>query len=146
MARSGNTDTWAALVPELLVSDLDASLAFWCGLLRFRVRFDRPEHRFAYLELGPAQVMLEQHGDRSWITGPLERPLGRGINLQITVADVTSLNARLVAAGIEPYRALAVAWYRDGDIEHGQAQLLVQDPDGYLLRFCQGVGQRPVRR
>jgi lactoylglutathione lyase len=35
-------------------------------------------------------------------------------------------------------------WYRHDDIEHGQTQFLVQDPDGYLLRFMQDLGQRPV--
>ncbi|WP_439576769.1 bleomycin resistance protein [Elioraea sp.] len=135
---------WARLVPELIVSDLDASLAFWCGTLGFGVRFTRPEHRFACLQLGTAQVMLEQLGDRSWGTGPLDRPFGRGINLQIEVDDVTLLHARLIAAGVGLYRDLAVAWYRDGEIEHGQAQLLVQDPDGYLLRFCTSLGTRPV--
>jgi hypothetical protein len=33
-------------------------------------------------------------------------------------------------------------WYRAGDRELGQRQFLVQDPDGYLLRFCQDLGER----
>jgi hypothetical protein len=50
----------------------------------------------------------------------------------------------LEAAGIVPFRALHEAWYREGDVEHGQAQLLVQDPDGYVLRFVEVLCERPV--
>ena len=41
--------TWSTMVPELLVSDLDANLRFWCGLCGFAVAYDRPEDRFAFL-------------------------------------------------------------------------------------------------
>ena len=42
-----------ALVPELDVSNLAASLRFWCELLGFEVAYDRPAARFAYLHRGP---------------------------------------------------------------------------------------------
>jgi len=34
------------------------------------------------------------------------------------------------------------AWYRVGDQEVGQREFLVQDPDGYLLRFVERLGMR----
>lgn len=75
------------LVLELLVTDVDRSIDFWCSTCGFEVRHVRPEERFAYIVLGSAHVMLEQVGvGRNWITGPLEPPLGRGINFQITRA------------------------------------------------------------
>jgi lactoylglutathione lyase len=37
-------------------------------------------------------------------------------------------------------------WYRRGDVLLGQRQFVVQDPDGYLLRFCQDLGSRPAPR
>lgn len=135
---------WAALVPELLVADLGRSQEFYCGICGFAVRFARPEDGFLYLDLGGAQIMLEEVSEEAWITAPLERPFGRGINLQIEVAEVAPIAARLEAAGIVPFRALHEAWYREGDVEHGQAQLLVQDPEGYLLRFVEVLGERPV--
>lgn len=76
-----------ALVPELLVADLDRSLAFWCGLCGFEIRYARPEERFAYIAVGTAHLMLEQ-------------------------------------AGVD--------------------QFLVQDPDGYLVRFQSSAGRRPA--
>ena len=45
-----------ALVPELLVADLDRSLAFWCGLCGFTISYARPEERFAYVVLGSAHL------------------------------------------------------------------------------------------
>ena len=90
---------WAALVPELLVADLGRSQEFYCGLCGFALRFARPEDGFAYLDLGGAQIMLEELAEEVWITAPLERPFGRGINLQIEVEDIAPLAARLVALG-----------------------------------------------
>jgi catechol 2,3-dioxygenase-like lactoylglutathione lyase family enzyme len=135
---------WAALVPELLVADLARSQQFYCDLCGFGVRFARPEEGFLYLQLGAAQIMLEEIGEGAWLTGPMEAPFGRGINLQIEVAALAPLAARLAAAGVVPFRALHEAWYREGALEHGQAQLLVQDPDGYLLRFVEVLGTRAV--
>jgi len=37
-------DDWAALVPELLVTDLSRSLEFRVGTDSFALRFTRPEH------------------------------------------------------------------------------------------------------
>lgn len=135
---------WAALVPELLVVDLARSRGFYCDLCGFALRFAREEEGFLYLQLGAAQIMLEEIGAGAWLTGPIEPPFGRGINLQIEVEAVAPIAARLAAAGVVPFRALHEAWYREGDVEHGQAQLLVQDPDGYLLRFVEVLGTRPA--
>ena len=40
-----------ALVPELLVTDIDRSIEFWCGICGFELRYSRPEERFAYIAL-----------------------------------------------------------------------------------------------
>ncbi|WP_296419635.1 bleomycin resistance protein [Pseudooctadecabacter sp.] len=145
---SPDPDFWAVLVPELSVRDITASRAFYVDVLGFAVKFERPEDNFIYLEMGQAQIMLEQIDDTpggTWKTAPLDPPLGRGVNFQIEVQDATTLCDRVVAAGHALFRPLATAWYRDGDIENGQTEFLVQDPDGYLLRFMQHLGTRPVQ-
>ncbi|WP_208544569.1 VOC family protein [Rathayibacter sp. VKM Ac-2759] len=135
------------LVPELLVGDLDRSLAFWCGPCGFTVRYSRPEEGFAYLVSGGAHVMLDRIGlTRDWITAPLERPLGRGLNLQIRVADADAIADALAAAGIELFAPPETRWYRVGEEEAGVRQVLVTDPDGYLLRFQSPLSRRPVER
>ncbi|MCL6424142.1 VOC family protein [Brachybacterium sp. JHP9] len=136
-----------ALVPELLVADLEESLAFWVGIAGFSISYDRPEERFAYLALGSAHLMLEQEGvGRNWITGPLERPLGRGINLQISVfeAQLETILAGLGSAGRTLFMEPETRWYRVGEQdEAGVRQFLVTDPDGYLVRF-QALGGAAV--
>ena len=92
-------DFFPDLVPELLVDDLAASLRFWVFVCGFEVLYDRPDDGFAYLTSGTAHLMLEQVGvGRNWIPGALERPLGRGVNFQIMVPDITPLLERLAAA------------------------------------------------
>lgn len=135
-----------ALVPELYVSDIGRSLRFYTGMLGFAVLYDRPEERFAYLDREGAALMLDQPADpgRMWLAGPLEPPYGRGINLQIEVADIAPLHAAVLAAGAPIERPLEDRWYRRESILLGQRQFVVQDPDGYLLRFCQRLDSRPA--
>ncbi|GIU68109.1 bleomycin resistance protein [Candidatus Phycosocius spiralis] len=132
---------WAALVPELVVSDITASRAFYIGVLGFVLEYER--EGFAYLSFGEAQIMLEQVGNH-WSTGMLERPFGRGINLQIEIEDIGKFLDRIVAAGLPLFQPLQTSWYRADEVEHGQSEFLIQDLDGYLLRFCENLGERPA--
>jgi catechol 2,3-dioxygenase-like lactoylglutathione lyase family enzyme len=133
------------LVPELLVEDLRRSLAFWCGPCGFRIHYARPEEGFASLVLGGAHVMLEQAGlGRNWIAGELEAPYGRGMNLQLHVEDAASTATALAEAGVPLFSPLETRWYRVGTEEAGVRQLVVADPDGYLLRFQSSLGRRPA--
>lgn len=136
-------ERWAALVPELACMDPDASLAFYRDVLGFTVLYRRRAAGFAYLGFGDAQLMLED-ARGAWSTAPAERPFGRGINFQIDCADVDALAARIAAAGHPLWRGIKESWYRAGDREVGQRELLVQDLDGYLLRFSQRIGERPA--
>ena len=100
----------ARMVPELLVSDLSRSLAFWMDLCGFEIVYRREDEGFVYLDLEGAQFMLEEvRGDDNWITAPLEGPRGRGINFEITVRAVEPLLERLAAAGWPLYPGTAGA-------------------------------------
>ena len=136
-----------ALVPELLVSDIDRSIEFWCEICGFELRYSRPEERFAYIALGTAHLMLEQVGvGRNWITAELEAPLGRGINFQISVPDIDVMVKTLAKAGLELSMPPETKWYRLTNDEAGVKQFLVTDPDGYLIRFQSSLGRRPIVR
>jgi catechol 2,3-dioxygenase-like lactoylglutathione lyase family enzyme len=67
-SSASSTLTWARLVPEFLVTDIEKSLRFWRDLCGFTVLFDRPDEGFAYLDLGGAQI--------SWMSVP-EPEIGR---------------------------------------------------------------------
>lgn len=132
------------MVPELCVTDLDKSLAFWRGLLGFAVAYRRPTERFAYLEQDGAQVMLCQRHGR-YETGPMQHPLGQGAMFQIYIRSIAQALAALEAASWPLYEKPREAWYRVGSVETGHRHFFVQDPDGYLLMIAQDIGERPVR-
>jgi catechol 2,3-dioxygenase-like lactoylglutathione lyase family enzyme len=137
--------SWARLVPELLVTDVNASLRFWRDLCGFSVAFDRLYEGFAYLDLDGAQIMLEERErSRNWIVGPMEAPFGRGINFQIGVRTIDPILASLAAADWPLFMRPEEKWYRAGNVETGVHQFLVQDPDGYLIRFSARLGQRRI--
>ncbi len=137
--------TWARLVPELLVADIDKSLRFWRNVCGFTVLFDRPNEGFAYLDLDGAQIMLDEIGQtRDWMTGPLEPPLGRGVNFQVSVPAIEPMLAALARADWPLFMEPEQKWYRTGEVETGVHQFLVQDPDGYLVRFSAFIGERPA--
>ncbi|WP_099143220.1 bleomycin resistance protein [Xenorhabdus kozodoii] len=127
------------MVPELTVTDFSASINFYQKILGFEVLIQRKNPDFAYLGLGEAQLMLEAFHDDGWNTGELNKPLGRGINFQIEVDDITPILANVEMNGIELYRPLKDNYYCIGDSKVCQREFLVQDPDGYLLRFSQYI-------
>ncbi|WP_426178100.1 bleomycin resistance protein [Pseudomonas sp. TWRC1-2] len=135
------------LVPELMVTDLNASLEFWVSWVGFNVAYQRLDEGFAYLDLNGAQVMLEQIDPRAnqWQTAALDLPLGRGMNLQIDVAAVGPVIERLDAAAYPMFQPCKDVWYRAGEVEVGQREFLVQDPDGYLVRLVERLGERARR-
>ena len=81
--------------------------------------------------------MLQQDHATGWVTGALDVPRGRGMNLQVEVPDVGTVRERVLAAGQALFRDLADRTYAVGDGVERQRELLVQDPDGYLLRLVQ---------
>lgn len=132
-----------ALVPEFDVFDLQQSLTFWCDGLGFTVAYGRPEQGFAYLEREGAQVMLTVITGE-WQTGPLDYPLGRGINFEIGVSSLQPLLEGLERMSWPLFVAPRERWRVTGDQESGNREFLVQDPNGYLLRFAEDLGQRPL--
>ena len=85
--------------------------------------------------------MIQEHNGH-WDTGKLAKPLGRGINLQIDVKIVATLIESLKKNNWPLFKPLKENWYRVGDKKTGNKEFLVQDPDGYLLRFAQDLGER----
>ena len=135
---------WNALVPELTVVLLEASLRFY-NAAGFSVRFQRKDPPFAYLELGQAQIMLEQEHALGWSTAPLNCPLGRGVNFQIEVEDVEKTKSILETSGFAAFEETRESCYLLADnVKEGQREFLIQDPDSYLLRFAQYLGSRYV--
>lgn len=123
-----------SLIPELTVRDIEASRKFYVDILGFGIEYERPENKFIFLSLEGSQIMLEQENGH-WNTGSLEYPYGRGINLEMTVSDTESMYRNIIEKGIKPFRELSTDRYDCNGTDIVQKQFLIQDPDGYLLRF-----------
>ena len=130
------------LTPELKVSNFEKSLNFYTGLLGFKILYDRPEEDFAMLDINGARLMIEGLTDKSreWNVGKMETPFGRGVNFQIEVSDVQGLYQDLKDADYPIFFEMEEKWYRVNNKKIGCKQFLIQDPDGYLLRFFEDLG------
>lgn len=129
------TYAWAPLVPEILVSNFDKSLQFY-HMVGFKSVYERKG--FAYLSYQSAQFMIAQR-DNWWETGDMVYPYGRGVNFQFSTDELDTLIERLKAAGIALYEDKKEKWRDLGGHKGGSVEFLVQDPDGYLLRFLQHI-------
>lgn len=149
-------DALPPITPELNVRDLTKSLDFYARLLGFSVRFERLDEGFAALAQGGASLMLEQIDtfeavsdvefveQRKWITGKLENPFGRGLNLLIHMKDLDAVYDRLLRNNYPIKVPIEERWYRVNDELIGVRQFMVMDPDGFLLRFDKNIGRRPL--
>ena len=122
------------LIPELSVSDINKTREFYVDVLGFKICYKRPEDKFIFVEKDGNQIMLEQINDK-WNVGKMEYPFGRGINFEMTISDVDAVYERIEKAGIKLFRKMEVKDYECGNETVHQKQFLIQDPDGYLLRF-----------
>ena len=124
------------LIPELSVSDIKASKRFYTEILGFSIVYEREEDKFAFLSLGEAQRMINQINGH-WETGRLEYPLGRGINFQIDIGNIDEIVAKIKDNGITPFKDIFVSRYKCDGVTYVEKEVLIQDPDGYLLRFSE---------
>ncbi|MBQ9991625.1 MAG: VOC family protein [Lachnospiraceae bacterium] len=125
------------LIPEMTVQDIEKSKHFYLNLLGFKLKYERKEDRFVFLSYKDAQIMLEEKHEKGWNVAELVYPFGRGVNFSIEVDDVEALQKRLINNGYPLYRSLMVSQYEAEGKLLEQKEFLVQDPDGYLLRFTQ---------
>lgn len=135
------------LTPELYVTDFKKSLHFYTEILGFTIEYQRENPLFAFLSYQDSHLMIQEinpNEDKAFVTGDYEYPFGRGINFQISTDNVEELAQSLKSHNYPLRRDLQDSWYKKGNILNGNRQILVQDPDGYLLRFSQHIGEKPV--
>jgi catechol 2,3-dioxygenase-like lactoylglutathione lyase family enzyme len=139
------------LIPELCCSNVKISLTFYIETLGFRILYQREEEGFAMIERQGSRIMLDEiwknsHAGtkRTWISAPMEIPFGRGINLEIKTIKIDKLYNRCKQLGSNIFLPIEDKWYRASNMEVGNRQFIVLDPDGYMLRFAQHLGKREI--
>jgi catechol 2,3-dioxygenase-like lactoylglutathione lyase family enzyme len=129
--------TFTKNTPNLIVSDLNRSLAFYRDVLGFSVVTtvpDKPPFVFAMLQSGAVEIFLNDAAAAikehpAWAGQPM---VAFGHSLFIEVDGIDDLHARLV--GRAPvWMPIVTRWY-------GMREFGVADPDGYLITFAQRVG------
>lgn len=136
------------LIPELYCSNIKISLAFYIEVLGFEIEYQREEEGFAMLQRQASRIMLDEIAQapkgvqRAWLSGLLEKPFGRGINFQIRTSNIDALYKDVQQSSANIFLAIEEKWYRMNDIEVGNRQFIVLDPDGYMLRFAEDLGSR----
>lgn len=130
-------------LPEFSVTNLEKSLEFYITA-GFKIEYDRPENRFAFLSLGKIQIMLQElRENEKWELAPLNYPFGNGINFQLDVKNVDKIYAALKTKYPISFE-MEENWYRQDNKLLGSKEFLIQDPDGYLLRFSEDLGEKEI--
>lgn len=130
---------WNKIIPELSVTNLENSLKFY-KTIGFKIEYDRPENKFAFISLGEIQFMLQEISDNDkWTVAPLTYPFGNGVNFQLEVSNLDEIYNNLKSANYKITFDIEENWYRQDDQLLGNREFLVQDPDGYLLRFFEDI-------
>ena len=122
-----------SLIPELTVTNINKSKEFYQSI-GFNVKYERKEDKFCFLELEKNQIMIEEINNH-WNVGKLEYPFGNGINISMQIKDVEKLYQDLKDKKIVFFKELEIHHYRVDNKVYNDKEFLIQDPDGYLLRF-----------
>jgi len=132
------------ILPELYVIDFEKSLDFYVKILGFKLEYQRENPLFAFLSYQGSQIMTQELRPGEKEKEKLEYPFGRGINFQIETNNIQKIIDSLKKNNYLLKRGVKDSWYRENNIFHGCREILVMDPDGYLLRFSQDLGKKPA--
>lgn len=137
---------WNQMIPELDVFNLEKSLEFYTKFIGFEIAYTREEDKFAFLQLENVQIMIQEidFENNKWQVAELKYPLGNGINFQIDVTNIDEIYNRLKENNYTIFVEMEEHWYRKDDVLMGCKEFLVQDPNGYVLRFSQDLEDREI--
>jgi len=124
------------LTPNLIVSNVERSLAFYEDALGFSRGMTVPEQSpfvFASVSSGPVEIFLN---DRSTVTK--ESPQMAGLSFgggNTMFIEVTGIDAfhDAIKARVKVIMPLVTQWY-------GMREFAIEDPDGYVMTFAERVG------
>lgn len=122
------------LIPELSVSNIEKSKKFYTDI-GFKIMYERKEDKFCFIEYEENQLMIEENNN-NWDTGAtMEYPYGRGINISMEVTDINIIRNNILNKGYKLFIDTMINEYRVDERIYVNREFLVQDLDGYVLRF-----------
>ena len=142
--RPNDYINWNKNIPELSVTNLEKSLEFY-KTAGFKIQYERPENLFACISLKEIQFMLQEvTNDDKWNLAPLIYPFGNGINFQLEIDNLDEIYNKFKNNNYTISFDIEENWYRQNNKLLGNKEFLIQDPDGYLLRFYEDLGEKDV--
>lgn len=123
------------MIPELTVFDIEKTKAFYRDILGFQMEYERPEDKFVFMSFEGSQFMFEEIHEDGWNVGEMKYPLGQGVNFSIEANNIGELYSNLVKEGLSFCRDMMVSTYEVNGEDVEQREFIIQDPNGYLLRF-----------
>ena len=122
-----------SLTPNLLVADVDRSLAFYRDVLGFEVGQMVPDASpfvFAIVRSGPVEVYLNAPGPAvEEYPAFKDRPIGGTLTLFVRVTGIRAVYDDL-ASRVNVVMPLEKKWY-------GVTEFAFTDPDGYVITFAE---------
>jgi lactoylglutathione lyase len=127
--------TFKKLTPNLLVANVERSLAFYEGVLGFTRGFTVPEQSpfvFASVTGGPVEIFFnDAAGAIKEYPAFGGKPIGATGTMYIEVEGVDALHDRLQPT-VPIVMPLVTQFY-------GMREFAIEDPDGYVITFAQRV-------
>lgn len=130
------------ILAEFLVTNFEKSINFYVKIVGFKIEYKRENPNFAFLSYNGSQIMIEELKPGEKEDEKLEYPFGRGINFQIDTKSVQKIIDSLAKYNYPLKRGIKDSWYKADNKSYGCREILVLDPDGYLLRFSEELGER----
>lgn len=122
-----------ALTPNLVVSDVAASVAFYRDVLGFTVQTTVPDAApfvFAILVSGSVQIFVNAvHAAVEEYPSFKDRPIGGTLTLFLDVTGIDDVWASLKDR-VTAVMPLETKWY-------GTTEFAITDPDGYVITFAE---------
>jgi catechol 2,3-dioxygenase-like lactoylglutathione lyase family enzyme len=135
--------TFSKLTPNLLVADVERSLAFYTDVLGFERAFTVPEQPpfvFGSVVSGPIEIFFnERETAAKEYPGFAGRPLGISGTMFIELqgsGHIERLHDRLKPT-VPIVMNLVTQWY-------GTKEFAIADPDGYVITFAERVAVDPA--
>jgi uncharacterized glyoxalase superfamily protein PhnB len=131
------TMTFQSLTPNLVVRDVQASVAFYRDVLGFTLAMsvpDQPPYVFAGVQQGPVQIFFNDPAAAAEeLPDLLNRPIGGTLTLYILVSGIDDLFAR-VAPRAPVVMPMKTQFY-------GMREFAIADPDGWVITFAERQGR-----
>lgn len=123
-----------ALIPEISVKNIEKSKEFYISILGFKLEYERVLDKFIFLSFGEAQLMIEEINGY-WSVGEISYPFGNGVNFQIYAENIDDIYKVCKEKNLIFFRELMINEYKVNNQIVTEKEFLIQDPDGYLIRF-----------